>query len=306
MAFKIAYDAGHCKYTIGNRLPKKLDSNRTSEWELNDRIARHFADAAKQYEDVELLRVDDITGKTDVLLSKRCKLANNFGADFYLSIHHNAGVNLTSGGGIVAYSYRNSQNGERYRDAIYDACIANGGLKGNRAEPKQGGGFYVLKYTNMPSVLMEYGFMDSTVDAPIILQDEYSKKMAYATMDAIAKVAGLKKKETAAPEKEEYSLEQFIRDVQQATGASVDGIAGPETISKTVTLSAKKNSGHAAVKPVQKRLYALGYTEVGSADGIAGPKFTSAVAHFQQDNGCVVDGEITARNKTWRKLLGVS
>ena len=111
-----------------------------------------------------------------------------------------------------------------------------------------------------------------------------------------------------ADQKEEdtYTMEQFIRDVQEATGAAVDGIAGPETIGKTVTLSAKKNARHAAVEPVQKRLAALGYAEVGKADGIAGPKFTSAVAHFQQDNGCVVDGEITAKNKTWRKLLGMA
>lgn len=103
----------------------------------------------------------------------------------------------------------------------------------------------------------------------------------------------------------EYTEEQFIREVQAATGAAVDGIAGPETISKTVTLSAHKNAYHAAVKAVQKRLYALGYVEVGVADGIAGPKFTSAVAHYQQDNGCVVDGEITKQHKTWRKLLGM-
>lgn len=104
---------------------------------------------------------------------------------------------------------------------------------------------------------------------------------------------------------DEYTLTQFIKDVQRATGAAVDGIAGPETIGKTVTLSAKKNRNHAAVKAVQKRLFVLGYVEVGEADGIAGPKFTSAVAHFQQDNGCYVDGEITKSNKTWRKLLGM-
>lgn len=102
-----------------------------------------------------------------------------------------------------------------------------------------------------------------------------------------------------------YTMNQFIREVQAACGAAVDGIAGNETISKTVTLSAKKNACHAAVRAVQKRLNALGYVEVGTIDGIAGVKFTSAVAHFQQDNGCVVDGEITARNKTWRKLLGM-
>lgn len=102
-----------------------------------------------------------------------------------------------------------------------------------------------------------------------------------------------------------YGLTDFIKDVQNACGAVVDGIAGPETISKTPTLSSKKNANHAAVKAVQKRLIALGYVETGKADGIAGVKFTSAVAHFQQDNGCVVDCEITAKNKTWRKLLGM-
>lgn len=102
-----------------------------------------------------------------------------------------------------------------------------------------------------------------------------------------------------------YTLEQFIKDVQRACGVSVDGIAGPETIGKTVTLSAKKNRTHPAVEAVQKRLAELGYKEVGDADGEAGPKFTSAVEHFQMDNGCTVDGEITAKNKTWRKLLGM-
>lgn len=104
---------------------------------------------------------------------------------------------------------------------------------------------------------------------------------------------------------DQYTLTQFVKDVQKATGAAVDGIAGPETIGKTVTLSASKNRSHAAVKAVQQRLRVLGYTEVGEADGIAGPKFTQAVKHFQKDNGCWVDGEITKGNKTWRKLLGM-
>jgi N-acetyl-anhydromuramyl-L-alanine amidase AmpD len=102
-----------------------------------------------------------------------------------------------------------------------------------------------------------------------------------------------------------YTLKQFVKEIQMACGASVDGIAGPETLSKTVTLSASKNRRHAAVELVQKRLHALGYTEVGEADGIAGAKFTQAVKHFQKDNGCVADGEITKGNKTWRMLLGM-
>lgn len=106
--------------------------------------------------------------------------------------------------------------------------------------------------------------------------------------------------------KDGYAKAQFIRDVQSACGASVDGKAGPETLSKTVTLSRYKNRYHKAVLAVQKRLFALGYTEVGAADGIAGAKFTAAVKHFQKDNGCWADGEITAKNKTWKKLLGMA
>lgn len=102
-----------------------------------------------------------------------------------------------------------------------------------------------------------------------------------------------------------YTPWDFVKDVQRAIGAAVDGIAGPETIGKTVTLADGKNARHAAVKAVQKRLYALGYTMVGEADGIAGPKFTKAVKAYQKDNGCIADGEISAECKTWRKLLGM-
>lgn len=100
-----------------------------------------------------------------------------------------------------------------------------------------------------------------------------------------------------------YSHQDFVKEVQSACGAKVDGIPGPETLSKTVTVSKTKNSKHAVVKPIQKYLYAIGYTEVGEADGVAGSKFDKGVKRFQKDHGCVQDGEITARNKTWKKLL---
>lgn len=113
------------------------------------------------------------------------------------------------------------------------------------------------------------------------------------------------KEEDTKPKGDSYSLKEFIKDIQGATGSKVDGIAGPETLSNTLTLSAVLNRKHSTVYYVQRRLRALGYTEVGAIDGIAGAKFTAAVKHFQKDNGCVKDGEITARAKTWKKLLGM-
>jgi peptidoglycan hydrolase-like protein with peptidoglycan-binding domain len=111
------------------------------------------------------------------------------------------------------------------------------------------------------------------------------------------------KKQPSADSKE-YPLTQFIKDIQKATGAKIDGIAGTETLSKTVTVSAKKNSSHAVVRPLQKRLNALGFN-CGVVDGAAGKKFTAAVIAYQKAKGCVQDGEITARHRTWQHLLEI-
>lgn len=194
MSFKIAYCAGHYLGTAGKRLPASLDKNQTREWTLNDRVADHFAKAAAEYEGVELLRTDDATGKKFIDIPERTAMANKWGADFYIDMHHNAAGKVFSGGGVEAFSYPGSTKGKAYRDAIYKAVIAAGGLKGNRSQPKKEKTFDSLSLTKMPAVLMEYGFMDSKVDAPVILTDAYAKKVAYATMEGIATVAGLKKK----------------------------------------------------------------------------------------------------------------
>lgn len=104
----------------------------------------------------------------------------------------------------------------------------------------------------------------------------------------------------------DYSITDFVKDIQKVCGAKVDGIPGIETISKTPTISENRNRKHVAVKYIQKRLYSIGYTEVGEIDGVAGSKFTAAVKRYQKNNECVVDGEITAKKTTWRKLLGMT
>lgn len=299
--FKIAYCAGHYLGTPGKRVLKRFDPEETREWVLNDRVAVHFAQAAEQYEGVELLRTDDPTGNTFLDIPQRCAKANAWGADLYLDMHHNAGIDGGSGGGVVAFSYPGSAKGAGYQDAIYRAVLAAGGLKGNRSQPLQEKKFDSLRLSTMPAVLMEYGFMDSSTDTPVILTEAYSKLVAYATMEGIAQQAGLKKKSTVTDD----SQASFVREIQKAIGVTVDGIAGSKTLAKTPTVSRYRNATHAVVKPLQKRLYGLGYTQVGTADGIAGRKFDTAVKAFQRDNGCVADGELTAKNKTWKKILGM-
>jgi hypothetical protein len=197
-----------------------------------------------------------------------------------------------------------------YRCETYNALVANAASRsyhiyGQAADIHIDGvaPAEIAKYAESIGVL-GIGLYDTNKDGHFVHVDtRTSKSFWYGhAQERRTTFGGSTVKEDAKDD----SLEQFVREVQKACGATVDGIAGPETLDKTVTLSAKKNATHKAVEVVQKRLAELGYKEVGTADGVAGPKFTSAVAHYQQDNGCTVDGEITAGNKTWKKLLGVS
>lgn len=211
--FKIALDAGHGINTAGKRCLKSIDPNETREWWLNDRICDKIEQKLKAYSGYELLRVDDVTGKTDVELQTRCDKANNFDANIYLSIHHNAGIYGGVGGGITGYvwSGANSKLLE-YQKMFYNALIEKTGLKGNRSEPLQKNDFYVLKHTKMQALLFENGFMDSTKDTPIILTDDFADKAATAYVETLVKIGGLTKKPT---EDKTTKLEKEIADLKK-------------------------------------------------------------------------------------------
>lgn len=194
--FKIALGAGHGIKTAGKRCMKALDPKETREWWLNDRICDYVESYLKDYEGYSLLRLDDSDdGADDVPLAQRTNAANAWGADFYLSVHHNAGINGGSGGGIIAYTHpQSSKASVEWRDALYDALIRYTGLKGDRSYPKATGNYHVLRESNMPAVLLELGFMDSKTDVPVILSDRYAQQCAYAIVEIIVRKGKLTKK----------------------------------------------------------------------------------------------------------------
>ena len=179
---KIALDAGHGLYTSGKRCLKNIDANETREWYLNDRIADRLENLLSCY-DCSVLRVDDTTGNMDVSLTDRCKKANNWCADVYISIHHNAGINGGSGGGTEVYYYGTSAERKAQSQSLYDAIVRYTGLIGNRCQPVKNSGFYVIKNTKMPAFLIENGFMDSTTDTPIILTNSHAMETAHGILD---------------------------------------------------------------------------------------------------------------------------
>jgi len=197
---RIALDAGHGINTAGKRLLKSLDKAETREWVLNNRVANYVEEFLKEYEGYELMRVDDRTGKRDVPLAERTKKANDWKADIYISIHHNAGINGGSGGGIVVYRYPNSSKMTKaMQKRLYDLLIKHTGLKGNRASPLGEANFHVLRETKMAAVLIENGFMDSRTDVPIILSDTHARKTADGIVEFVVGHFKLKKKPKPKP-----------------------------------------------------------------------------------------------------------
>ena len=194
--FKIALTAGHYRYTAGKRCLKKLDPNETREWVLNNRIAAKVEELLAEYEGYSLLRTDDRNGEKEITMEERVAAANNFGAELYISIHHNAGIMGGKGGGIVAYVYGKTKNPVtlEWQKDLYDALIKHTGLKGNRATPLASSNLYECRATAMPAVLLELGFMDSATDVPVILSEEYANSCAAAITEVIVKRAGLTKK----------------------------------------------------------------------------------------------------------------
>ena len=201
--FKIALNAGHGIHTSGKRCLNTLDPKETREWELNARICNKITEKLRAYNGYQLIRLDDTIGEIDVPLKERTNEANRWGADFYLSIHHNAGINGGTGGGVETYTYtKASAKSYEWQDALYEALIKHTGLKGNRSDGTRQKNLHEVRESNMPAVLIECGFMDSTNDTPIILTEDFADKVAKACVEVLVEKGGLKEKVVEHPKVE--------------------------------------------------------------------------------------------------------
>ena len=166
-------------------------------------------------------------------------------------------------------------------------------------------------YALVASLMVKYGvdinhvirhFDVNGKHCPAYLMNETKWKKFKTALNKVYKEKGGKDTTTTTST---YTPQQFVKDVQKILGHTVTGTATNATLKATVTISKSTNSKHALVQPIQKRLNPLGF-DCGTADGVAGAKFDSAVKAYQSNKGCVVDGELTAKGKTWSKILKLS
>ena len=135
------------------------------------------------------------------------------------------------------------------------------------------------------------------------LSNEFGHPFYEESTGAAEKPVPVPVPENKGEDEEMYTKDLFIRDIQNVSDISVDGIVGHNTMNATKTVSRYKNNTCRQVLPIQKRLKALGYY-TKNLDGIAGSGFDAAVKAYQRHIGNkYIDGELTAGCSTWRHLL---
>lgn len=192
---KIVIDAGHGPLTAGKRCPD--DSMR--EFAFNSVVARYVRDGLAAYESVVTKFTHDDTGSRDVPLEERVKVANDWGADVFVSIHANAaGDTWSTAAGIETFTSKvASATSGKLAAAVQRALISATGRKDRGVKTED---FYVVAKTKMPAILVEAGFMTNAEEAALLKTDAYRKKVAAAIVAGIAEVFALKKKtEVSAP-----------------------------------------------------------------------------------------------------------
>ena len=128
MATKIFIDAGH-----GGTDPGAL-GNGVVEQAVNLNVARELARLLRQggYEVMEYrtTRTENVLPNKNADLRNRAAMANQWGADYFISIHTNSSLNPAANG-FEAYVYRLNSRSEELAQSIVNSVVSRLGSKDN-------------------------------------------------------------------------------------------------------------------------------------------------------------------------------
>lgn len=211
---KIALDAGHGLNTPGKQTPDGI-----KEWSLNDKVRDKVVSILEEYE-VEILNTDNDEGKVDEPLITRLSTYKKAGVDAFVSIHHNAFTGKWNGATGVEVFADNKATAKdlQLANLIYDRMVKYTGLRGRGVKRTN---FVVINQNDIPAVLCEGGFMDSTKDYAIITSDKGQEAYAKAVAEGLILFLDLKKKKSEpiiqnglqAADLKKLTKAQFIKKV---------------------------------------------------------------------------------------------
>lgn len=140
----------------------------------------------QEYEGVEVLmtREDD----TFVELSDRAKMANDWGADYFMSVHVNAG----KGTGFESFIHSSQSFASVAAQNIIHGEIMKA-MPGISDRGKKQANFAVLRETKMPAILTEVLFIDNPTDASKLKDPAFLEAVARGHVNGLERAFGLKK-----------------------------------------------------------------------------------------------------------------
>jgi len=119
--------------------------------------------------DVRMSRknLTDILGRTlSESLTLRAEGSNNFGADYCVSIHANAGGGI----GAETFAFQRGTKGDQLAGRIQAQLVAMG-MRNRGVKYSQD--FFMLRRPNAPAVLVELGFIDNANDNDILRNRQF-------------------------------------------------------------------------------------------------------------------------------------
>lgn len=209
----IALDAGHGLKTAGKQT---LNGKRgvIKEWTLNDKVRDFIVECLKDY-DVKFIFPDNNEGNVDESLASRVNAYVKCGADVMVSIHHNAYQSKwgTHTGVEIWTDKGPTTKDTALAKAIYKYLPGNTGLRGRGIKAQD---WAVINQDRIPAVLVEGGFMDSSIDYNVITSTEGQKAYAKAVAQGLIDFLCLKKKET-----EEQKHARLVKENAKQYGMKV-------------------------------------------------------------------------------------
>ncbi len=160
-----------------------------------------------------------MTRSTDVSvsLSQRTNMANAFAAASFTSIHMNSST-ATSAHGSETYCLRGQENNAsgRYRNRAHAELLAAWQLRDRGVKTA---GFFVLRHTNMPAILVEGGFITSVTDAQKLASAAARQRLALGLLWAMQEHHGFARYTPSS----QGILRGIVYDAAQGTGRRIAG-----------------------------------------------------------------------------------
>jgi N-acetylmuramoyl-L-alanine amidase len=169
MAIKIFIDQGHNP----NNPNAGAEGNGLREQDIVFRIGILLAELFRENPafEVRLSRptLDVQLGTSNTTsLRERVRIANEWGADYFISLHTNAS-SIPSATGVEAFAFSQPSAAFNLGEDIVDAISSLTGLSNRGMKVRSG--LYVLRKTQMPAVLVELGFITNPNDARLMVEE---------------------------------------------------------------------------------------------------------------------------------------